>query len=202
MTEEGYVKFNCNWIKADPISKSKLSEINSWRDKMFQLGLIGMFENGIGFGNISVRGPEKNQFIISGTATGGFASLGPEHYTIVTDYSIEKNWVECKGPIKASSEAMTHAVIYQSDESINAVIHVHNLAFWKKLLEKVPTTKKDAKYGTPEMAEEVIRLFKETDVKEKKILVMAGHEEGIVSFGKNLDEAGEILLKYFREDKQ
>ncbi len=201
MPEEGYVKFNCDWIKADSVSESLLSEINAWRAKMFKLGLIGMFENGVGFGNISVRGPEKNQFIISGTATGGIASLEPEHYTIVTDYSIEKNWVECKGPIKASSEAMTHAVIYQSDKSINAVIHVHNLAFWKKLLEKVPTTKKDAEYGTPEMAEEVIRLFKETDVKEKKIMVMAGHKEGIVSFGKSLDDAGSILLSYFEKEK-
>ncbi len=201
MTEEGYVKFNCDWIKAKPVSESDLIEINSWRDKMFQCGLIGMFENGIGFGNISVRGPEKNQFIISGTATGGIAPLEAEHYTVVTDYDIEKNWVECKGPIKASSESMTHAIIYQSDESINGVIHVHNLDFWKRLLEKVPTTKKAAKYGTPEMAEEVIRLFKKTDVKKKKILVMAGHEEGVISFGKDLNEAGQILLKYFEKAK-
>ena len=54
----------------------------------------------------------------------------------------------------------------------------------------------------PEMAEEVIRLFKETDVKEKKILAMAGHEEGVVSFGKNLKEAGQILLEYFEKAKQ
>ena len=27
---------------------------------------------------------------------------------------------------------------------------------------------------------------------------MAGHEEGIITFGKNLDEAGEIILQYFQ----
>jgi hypothetical protein len=30
------------------------------------------------------------------------------------------------------------------------------------------------------------------------ILVMGGHEEGIVAWGKTLDEAGELILKYYR----
>ncbi len=51
------------------------------------------------------------------------------------------------------------------------------------------------------MAEEVIRLFKETDVKKKKILVMPGHEEGVISFGKNLKEAGQILLEFFEKSQ-
>ena len=49
------------------------------------------------------------------------------------------------------------------------------------------------------MAKEIQRLFRETDVKEKKILVMAGHKEGIISFGKDLDEAGKIMLNYLSE---
>jgi len=36
-------------------------------------------------------------------------------------------------------------------------------------------------YGTPEMAYEIIRLFKGSDVRSKKIFVMAGHRGGILS---------------------
>ena len=31
---------------------------------------------------------------------------------------------------------------------------------------------------------------------QEKIMVMAGHDEGIITFGKNLEEAGAVLLKY------
>jgi hypothetical protein len=67
---------------------------------------------------------------------------------------------------------------------------------WDKLMNKVPTTSLDVEYGTPQMAQEMFRLFRETDVKTSKILVMAGHEEGIISIGKDLKEALEILVNY------
>jgi hypothetical protein len=39
--------------------------------------------------------------------------------------------------------------------------------------------------------------LKETDVKYKNIFVMGGHEEGIITFGRNLNEAGKTLLNHF-----
>jgi ribulose-5-phosphate 4-epimerase/fuculose-1-phosphate aldolase len=202
MAEEGYVKFNCEWQKAAPLADGLIGELNAWRGRLYRLGLIGAYENGVGFGNISTRVPRTGKFIISGTATGNIAFLTGAHYTLVTDFDLEKNWVACRGPVKASSESMTHAAIYEADPSANAVIHVHNLGLWKSLLGNVPTTGKDAEYGTPEMAREVARLFRETDVKEKKVFAMAGHEEGVVSFGKSLGEAGRIMLKFFESRKQ
>jgi L-ribulose-5-phosphate 4-epimerase len=44
------------------------------------------------------------------------------------------------------------------------------------------------------MAREIMRLFKKTDVRSRKILVMAGHEGGIVTFGKNLEEACDVVM--------
>jgi hypothetical protein len=64
---------------------------------------------------------------------------------------------------------------------------------------KVPTTNPKVQYGTPEMYYEVIKLYDRTML-EKKILVMAGHEDGIISFGKNLKEAGDIILYYLNKD--
>ncbi len=194
MKDTGVIKFNCNWVKEDPLDTDILAELNLWRDKMFDLGFIGVYENGIGYGNMSIRFRE-NQFIITGSTTGKLKKLTNKHYTKVIESDLEKNSLTAVGPIIASSESLTHAVLYEYDKSINAVIHIHNLDLWKKLMNKIPTTNKDVEYGTPAMAKEIIRLFKETNLKKSKMLVMAGHEEGIISFGKDLNEAGNMLLK-------
>jgi ribulose-5-phosphate 4-epimerase/fuculose-1-phosphate aldolase len=194
MPSEGYVKFNCEWIKAEPMSSKELVDLNKWRDKLYKLGLIGAYSTGIGFGNISIRVPESNSFIITGTATGNLSKLDNEHYTKVVKFDVEKNSLTCAGPIKASSESLSHAIIYKVDASVGAVIHIHNKEFWQRILDVIPTTSRDIEYGTPEMAKEIERLFGETDVKERKILAMGGHEEGIISFGKDLEEAGTVLL--------
>jgi len=196
MPAEGYVKFRCERTETGPIPEDRLVGINAWRNRLYKLGLIGAYQNGVGFGNISMRLPSGG-FVITGTATGSLASLTGGHYTEVTGYDFEANRVSCKGPIDASSETMSHAAVYESAPDANAVIHVHNLAMWKALLGKVPTTSKDAEYGTPEMAYEIKRLFAETDVRERRIFAMAGHEEGIIAFGKDLDDAGNAMLDYF-----
>jgi hypothetical protein len=92
---------------------------------------------------------------------------------------------------------MTHAAFYQADPAIGAVIHVHHLDFWKRLLHTVPTTAPEVAYGTPGMALEILRLYRETDLPRRKLAAMAGHEEGIISFGCDLDEAGTELLGSF-----
>ena len=191
--EEGYIKFNCNWIKAAPFSKQQIKEINVWRNRLYDLKLIGAYPNGIGYGNISIRDTDES-FLITGSATGNLELLDENHYTQVNEYDFSQNNLSCTGPIIASSESLTHAVLYESSPESNAVIHIHSIDMWKKLLHKVPTTKANVPYGTPEMADEIQRLFRETDVALKKIIVMGGHQEGIISFGKTLDWAGKILL--------
>jgi L-ribulose-5-phosphate 4-epimerase len=55
------------------------------------MGLIGAYNNGIGFGNISQRlAPSNGLFVVSGTQTGHLPQLNAQHYAIVTQYSIEK----------------------------------------------------------------------------------------------------------------
>jgi L-ribulose-5-phosphate 4-epimerase len=193
MDEKGVIKFNCKWIKEKPLKDELLKDIIIWRDILYNLGFIGEY-NGIGYGNISVR-YKHDQFIISGSATGKYKTLTNAHFTKVTNYDLEINSLTAVGPILASSESLTHAAIYQVDRDIN----VHNLKLWKKLLNIIPSTDNKIEYGTPKMAGEIVRLYAETNLREKKILVMAGHEEGIVSFGRDLDEAGELLLNYFNK---
>ncbi len=189
--DEGYVKFNCQWIN-QPLTINVPDELLMWRDRMYELKQIGYYEElKIGYGNISVRTPQG--ILISGTQTGNIYPIQPQHFTLVTDYDINQNIVTCQGSIKASSESMTHIAIYESDENINAIIHIHNSTIWQDLMDKVPTTKKEVPYGTPEMAKEIFRLFQETKVTQEKIIVMAGHREGIITFGFSLQEVGNLL---------
>ncbi len=191
--DEGYIKFNCNWIKAEPVNENQISALNIWRDKLYILGLIGADNNGIGFGNISTR--FKNQeFLITGSATGGLNNLNECHYVLVNEYDLLQNRLTCTGPIKASSESLSHAAIYECSPETNAVIHVHCMDMWENLMHNVPTTSNNTKYGTPGMAYEIKRLFIKTTVAVDKILVMGGHKGGIISFGATLEEAGIILL--------
>ena len=191
--ETGSIKFTCNWIQADPIEVEMIIEINRWRNILFKHKLIGVYPNGIGYGNISIR-LDNNEFLISGTSTGHLETLTNQHYSKVISYNFLENSLTCSGPIKASAESMTHAAVYEMDPSIKAIIHVHSKQIWDELIHKVPTTSMDIEYGTPQMALEIKSLFKTTDVMNKKLLVMGGHEEGIITFGKDLEEAGILIL--------
>jgi hypothetical protein len=52
-------------------------------------------------------------------------------------------------------------------------------------------------YGTPEMANDIKRLWNNSDLKNKKIIVMAGHKGGLVVFGKGIEDAYNLLMEYF-----
>lgn len=199
MTEEGYIKFKAEWESGEPLPEDRLVEINYWRNEMYQRGWIGAYQNGIGFGNISCRWDQANQFVISGSATGNFAQLGPEHYALVKSVDIHNNRLQCLGPVVASSESMSHAVIYNALPDISGVIHIHHLEFWEALLNQVPTTAKEATYGSPEMAYSILDLLKNTNLRKQQIFVMEGHKEGIFAFGKTLEDAADRLNYYSRQ---
>ena len=184
--DDGYIKFKYNWIKKE--LDCDISKINKVRDNLFDLRLIGS-SGGIGYGNISAR--VKEGFVITGSGTGKFKKLTKNHYTLVTEYDFDKNFVVCKGPIVASSESLSHAAAYESNKKINAVIHIHSKELWDKLINKVPTTNKEISYGSPHMAYEIKKLANKTN-----IIVMAGHEEGILVFGKDLNEAYKYITEY------
>lgn len=201
MIDEGYVKYQCHWQNRSTVTLAEIAELNQWRDKLYQLNLIGQYDNGIGFGNISIRDIQPEHFIVSGTQTGGIPHLTEQHYTKVTEFDWQENFVTCVGSIQASSEALTHAALYVANPKIQAVIHVHHLSLWQGLINQVPTTNINSAYGTPEMAEEIIRLCQEETTKQLKIIVMSGHEEGIITFGRDLTEAGDILLGYLSNNR-
>ena len=174
--DEGYIKYVSDWTPGPAPDAAAVDLLNRWRKPLWEAGLVG-------------------HYVISGTQTGHIADTSGEHYALVTAVNIAGNSVSSIGHVKASSESLTHAAIYALSERINAVVHVHSEALWKESLDQLPTTRADVPYGTPEMAEEFGRLWRETDFANHGLAVMAGHDEGLVSIGGTLEEAATRMLE-------
>ena len=194
-----YIKFTRESAAAEIISFDGLAELNTCRRKLLRLRLIGVNANGIGFGNLSIR--DGRNFYVTGSATGGIPELSLANCARVVKYDFKKNWLRYEGAANPSSESLTHAAVYESDAKAGAVIHCHDSKLWAALLNQVPSSSQAVEYGTAEMAREVTRLFEVTDVQSRKIFVMAGHEGGIVAFGKDLKEALAVLMREWKRKR-
>ena len=192
MRDDGVIKFSCEWQFHQPFDCPELESLMLWRDRMFALGFIGVYPDGVGYGNISVRLSDTT-FLISGTQTGHIQQTQRSHYTLVDDWSIAQNSLNCRGPVKASSESLTHAALYEFSNDIHAIIHIHEPKLWQACKYKLPTTCATVPYGTPDMAVEMWRLFQEEGLTHHKVLVMAGHEDGLLAFGSTLKDASNVL---------
>ena len=196
---EGVIKYRLEHHSRDLATTVDLCQINAWRSLLFKLKLIGQSPekyHGLGYGNVSQRLQPGNQaFLISGTQTGHLDRLEPKHFAIVETASPIDNAIRSSGPCKPSSEALTHASVYQHDPGAQAVIHVHCPEIWRNtLILQLPHTRADIAYGSVEMAQAVAQIFASGQLTKIPLFSMLGHEDGIVTFGDSLREAAITLL--------
>ncbi len=209
MYDEGVIKFTYRHENRDlpaDIYGELTNRLIAWRRIMSETALVGRDParyGGAAYGNLSGRmGPFPGQkgerrFVISGTATGGKDCVSARDFCVVDSYAHARNFVVSKGPIEPSSESMTHGSIYDLDARIRFVFHAHTPMIWQRARElNIPMSRATVPYGTPEMAMEVTRLYRQTHLADAKILAMGGHEDGIIVFGESAEEVGGILLKY------
>ena len=195
MLDEGYIKYRIHWsmMPAPDVAAARRMEV--WRRPLFVAGLIGMYRDpAVGFGNISMRCGAPGEFLVTGTQTGHITHSNESHYSLVTHYDIAANELSCSGPVQASSESLTHAALYETDAAINAVVHVHSRPLWDEYVNVLPTTRADIAYGTPQMAREFSRLYRESVFRTQGVAVMGGHAEGLLSIGTTLEQAATRIL--------
>jgi len=201
--QEGVIKYQLSHQSRAIEDDISITSINAWRTLLFKLELIGQLEGrygGYAFGNISQRltaiNCENVQFIISGTQTGNIASLSRHHYCLVLDANLQQNSLRSTGCCKPSSEALTHASVYQQDNAIQSVIHIHCPEIWRNSHElELPCTAADISYGTVAMAAEVKRLFDTAPLQNTDVFSMLGHEDGIVAFSDSMEKAALLLIQ-------
>lgn len=195
--KDGVIKYKIKhkYKKAPKFTNYK--KLEKLRTRLFALGLIGELD-GIGYGNLSIRSDKEKTFFITATQTGKKSNLENKYYTYISGYDFSQFKVVSKGLYKPSSEALSHAMIYEIHPDINSVIHIHSAPLWKfmKKNEYLSTT---AEYGTVEMVKEIASLYDDKNPFKDNIFVMKGHEDGIITFGRSIKEAELTLYKMMRK---
>jgi ribulose-5-phosphate 4-epimerase/fuculose-1-phosphate aldolase len=192
---EGYIKYKCKLKKqALIISEDTLASINTVRKQLIKQSWLGVLPNGIGFGNISIRTNDSDQFLITGSATGELTTLNASHLAMVEHTDINKNQLSCCGLCPASSESLSHAAFYAFDKTICAVIHIHDRILWTRLIDQLPCSNINAQYGTPEMAKSLTELLSKTQ-KSSGVMVMEGHQDGLIAYGHDLNQTLGLLIE-------
>lgn len=184
-------------------SQESLDDFDSYevleecRAALIEFGYIGVYPNGVGYGNISTRegfGKERGAraFVITGSQTGNLKRLAKSDYVRINTYNTNNLTMSSRGLRSASSESLTHAAIYDADEKIRAVIHIHDKNLWRFMLSGTfAKTSKEVEYGTKEMASAVGTLYESSYC---PIFVTEGHEDGVFAVGSSMSEAMENLM--------
>lgn len=196
---EGVIKYTLDYRELALREWAGFSELNAWRNILYGLHLIGQDRTrygGLAYGNISCREDKASEsFLISGTQTGGKPQLDVDDYCRVNYCDVRQNHLVAEGRVKPSSEALSHGMVYQLNPDIYCVIHVHNDVLWRLAgLMKLPSTDKSVAYGTVAMADEIESLYQRGDLNKDRLLVMGGHEDGVITYGETIEQAGSALI--------
>lgn len=200
--QEGVIQFNLSHQATEAVQYAELAGLIAWQECMHTLGLIGQDParyEGLAYGNISHRLGDK-EFLISGTQTGGTVPLTAAHFAHIEHCDVNNNYVQSRGPIKPSSECMSHAAIYANNPASMAVIHVHSPAIWQHYERLgLASTAATIDYGTPEMAHAIADCIQQAGQPSHACIAMLGHEDGIICFANKLDDAGQHLLRLYEQ---
>jgi hypothetical protein len=202
--DEGIIKYRQDFTFIPGLLEYEYASVERYRRILYGLRLIGAYDNGLGFGNISERKDyqrfhrtSKPQFVISGTQTGHLGKLTGGHYTRVVDFDIQRFVVTAQGKVRASSETVSHGSIYEMNPDIRAVIHFHHPVLWKYMSShNYDATGRWVLYGTYEMAMAVKDCVGDGT---QGIFVMKGHEEGGVAYGPSLSAALNIIAGIYKQ---
>lgn len=207
MADEGVIKFRSEHrsCSLDPRRYEDLAcRLIAWRQILAGTGLIGQnpaLYGGFGYGNISGRvgppgaGRGRRSFLITGTQTSGKPCISLADFCVVDRFDDRANRAESFGPAQPSSESLTHGALYDLGPHIRFVFHGHSPTLWRQGPRlNLPASSPSVPYGTPEMAQEVRRLFRCSTLGDSQVLIMGGHEDGVIVFGRTAQEAGQILL--------
>ncbi len=185
---DGVIKYHVQHRNSKTPDFAQYTELEALRSRLFSLGLIGETPDGIGYGNLSFRNKGERSFTITATQTGKQSKLNPAEYIRITDYDFDTFTVFSEGEFKPSSEALSHAMIYEVHPDIQAVIHIHARPLWQMMID-THTLATTAEYGTADMVHEIANLYQSRDPFKHNAFVMKGHEDGIITFGKGIKES-------------
>jgi hypothetical protein len=200
--DEGVIKFQLQFTPGSLPDGLPLADLIAWQRIMQALGLLGRDPDrygGLAYGNLSLR-IEGNGFVISASQCADQPLPTLDHYSLVTAWDCNANRIVASGPARPSSESLTHAALYDADPAIGCIVHGHSPHIWQhRDTLGLASTAEQVAYGTPEMAIEMGRLYQDRGFRGCGALTMGGHRDGVVSFGRDADEAGWEMVRLLRQ---
>ena len=185
------VKFKVEFAAGALPEDERIEKLSEWCLVFDKNGLTPRF-NGTGrsLGNLSFRVTEgASCFIITGSTLDSKERLSQDDFVKVVETCPEKMIVIAEGTRDPSSESMMHHEIYKRRSDINAVFHGHDKEITANAgLLGVPETGREELPGTAALMGEVMKILGQNN-----FIVMKNH--GFLSFGKNMDEAGNRALE-------
>lgn len=177
-------KFKTVFLKQQVPITDKSRQLVNWFRRFSKNNLSPEYDHGSS-GNLSFR--YKKGFIIKATKT-YFNSIQPQDLVFVRSFDFSKLTAYVEGKGEPSTELQLHKLIYDARKDINAVFHIHD-PYIMKLAEAhgIPVTGV-TNSGTREIGEDVLRV-----IDDKHLVVMKDH--GVVSVGKTIDEAGQVIIE-------
>lgn len=181
------------------------AELGGWRRELVVRGVLGRDPgryDGAGFGNLSARvtksagPPGRRRFLISGSQTGGWVDLDLAGFALVESWEAATHRLASRGLVEPSSEALTHAALYDASSAVGAVLHVHAPRLWaRRGTADLPETDPVVDYGSAEMAAAVAELAGRLLAGAATgLIAMGGHPDGILAFGPDPPATARILL--------
>jgi hypothetical protein len=203
---EGVIRFTADHrhlpLGADAVAVA--ARLAAWRRVLRGLCVVGQDPGrygGYGYGNLSARlapfptPPGRRRFLVTGTQTSGKPAVTAADFALVATYDTSANRVESRGETLPSSEAMTHGGLYDLSSEVRAVFHAHSPELWHRADELgLPVTSPGAAEGTAALADEIRRLRPGWVLAACGLVVLGGHQDGVVAFGKSEEEAGGRLV--------
>lgn len=198
--DEGIIKYQHILDKKDHGYSDLAAILEIYRTQLKACDLLGVYKDcGLGYGNISAKITtcKTTQFLITGSQTSGLESLDHSGYVLITQYGLKDQVIHATGMINASSESLTHAAIYESHPDITFVVHIHHSQIWKSYLKNKQglITPPNLEYGTLDMALACRNLIHHP----QGVIAMAGHIDGVIYFGTDLEVIVNKVLKDFKE---
>lgn len=137
-------------------------------------------------GNLSER--VEGGFVVT-TSGCNLGCIDPGELALVRRCSLDTEEVEYEGPVRPSSEAMLHWLLYRDLPGAGAVVHAHDeVATSGAAAHELPETAREEPYGTVALA----RLAAETFARGGEIIVLKNH--GYVAIGSDLERALERVV--------
>jgi len=182
-------KFKTNFVSEEAPADKNVEELKKWCSQFQMNKLIDLENNSLG---LSFR--TEDGFIITGNKLK--EDFSNDCFVSAENYDVYNNSFYVEGLQEPSIEAIMHFLIYNTRDDVNAILCGSCDSVLKNAEKmKLPVTKNEQPSGTMEFANEVLDILEDNN-----FIVIKNC--GFVSLGRNMKEAGDLVLSTLKKSQK